>query len=174
MENTPISESKIWTTVLRATTNTRDEHGISVQCHASWTLETAADESGLKITQVYFGDDLKDLAGNPVSWNYNWHYEIEHRKDGLCESIWWPVLHKPAPVLAPPIPNVLVLVEGGVVEVGMDMPVNLFIMDLDIKDDEREPTKQERGMFDLIWDRLPEHRGVDDNGSIYDFSAVGL
>lgn len=81
---------------------------------------------------------------------------------------------QPAPVQTPPIPNVLILVEGGIVEVGIDMPVNLFIMDLDIMDEENEPSEQEKQFFNLVWDRLPEHRNVDDNGSIYDFAQVGL
>lgn len=91
MEN----NNTVWTTVLRATTNVRDEHGISPQVHANWTLESAADESGLNITQIYFGDDLKDLEGNKVVWDYQHHYEIEHKEDGLCMSLWWPVLHRP-------------------------------------------------------------------------------
>lgn len=82
---------------------------------------------------------------------------------------------QPAPPAMPlPIPSVLVLLEKGIVEVGCDMPINLYVMDLDIQDDEKEPTKQEKGFFNTIWDRLPDHRGVDDNGSIYNFSAVGL
>ena len=230
MESTT-TETPIWTTVLRATTNERDEHGITPIVHASWTLESAAAESGLTITQVFFGDELQDLEGNKVVWDYQYHYEIEHKEDGLCMSLWWPVLHKPLAADQPaahelfiglyagqvagfyanesicikavsidssdldglqeieyigdhrladlhhparPIPNVLVLVEGGIVEVGTDMPIHLYVMDLDIQDEESEPTKQEKDMFDLVWNRLPEHRGVDDNGSIYDFSAVGL
>jgi hypothetical protein len=99
MEDT--TTSPIWTTVLRATTNERDEHGIRVDVHANWTLESAAAESGLTITQVFFGDHLQDLEGNKVVWDYQYHYEIEHKEDGLCMSIWWPVLHKPAPVEPP-------------------------------------------------------------------------
>lgn len=253
MESTT-TVTPIWTTVLRAFTCELEEYGMAsygtiVHNQAVWTMESAADESGLKLTQVYFGDDLKDFQGNPVTWNYDWSYEIQRNADGLWESIWWPVLHRkhvdraalmdkinasitiyeviddpdddmesflsnqvelaqsmlksnnlsesqrehwmgykdaiqkvrlftaeqPAPALPKPVYNVLVLLDKhGTVEAGTDGLVNVFILDETIKDHPNEPTKQESEFFNMVWDRLPVHYAVEDNGSIYDFSEVGL
>ena len=171
MENTPITETQIWTTVLRATTC----NGGDIETHHTWELESAAYQGGLSITQVYFNGHLVDSEGNQVVWDYAYHYEVEHREDGICESIWWPVLHRPTPVQPRPTYNVLVLLDKhGTVEVGTDGLLNVFILDETIKDHPNEPSEQEKQFFNLVWDRLPEHRGVDDNPSIYDFSAVGL